>query len=385
MKILFFAKTNFAINIFCPMKTLFKIASFIFFCCWVSLAMAQKVDLTSLDAFWKITDRLKQGDTLSRGEWKSFLALEGNKVYIENQGFSEQFLENYRKTLQSVYSPKNTIRLRQMMDDKLNNWLAYKINQYKDHEHVLKAYAAQLHNPAYLDSIYRQCWQWLPKRLQVKAPEAKIFIIGIDNDALVDRNGIVFTLWNAYNQDKLKYGIMGGHELHHMLRRQRSLKASIPAEEGILYALQAVLNEGSADMIDKKYSFDPSEEIVYEYHFEEFLLDKPDSIVRQLDMAMQLMSQTKGTTFRTIKQYRSLMNYSSGHNPGYFMADIIVRNGYRKQLIANIQNPFYFVYLYNKAAKRDKRHPPLFSKTAIEFCKELERRYLKASGDQTSV
>ncbi|MFI5452241.1 DUF5700 domain-containing putative Zn-dependent protease [Pedobacter sp. UC225_61] len=366
------------------MKTLFKTAFFIFFCCWVNLAMAQKVDLTSLDAFWKITDRLKQGDSVSRGEWKSFLALEGNKVYIENQAFSEQFLESYRKTLQFVYNPKNTIRLKKMMDDKLNNWLAYKINQYKDHEQVLKTYAAQLHDPAYLDSIYRQCWQWLPKPLQVKVPQTKIFIIGIDNDALVDRNGIVFTLWNAYNQDKLKYGIVGAHELHHMLRKQRSLRASIPADEGILYALQAVLNEGSADMIDKKYSFDPSKEIVYEYRFEEFLLSRSDSIVKQLDTAMQLMAQSKGSTFRTVKQYRSLMNYSSGHNPGYYMADIIVRNGYRKQLIANIQNPFYFIYLYNRAAKRDKKHPTLFSKEAIGFCKQLERRYWKAEGDKPS-
>lgn len=343
--------------------------------------MAQKVDLTSLNAFWKITDRLKQGDTLTREEWKNFLQLEGNKVYIENQAFSGQFLESYRKTLQFVYNPDNATRLKKMMEDKLNNWMAYKINQYKDHEQVLKAYAAQLQEPAYLDSIYRKCWEWLPKRLQVKTPETKIFIIGIDNDALVDRNGIVFTLWNVYNQDKLKYGIVGAHELHHILRRQRSLKAAIPSDEGILYALQAVLNEGSADMIDKKYSFDPSTKIVYEYHFEEFLLNRPDSIVRQLDTAMQLMAKTNGTIFRTVKQYRKLMNYSSGHNPGYYMANIVVRNGLRKQLIANIQNPFKFIYLYNKAAKKDKNHPPLFSKAAIDFCKHLERRYRITGGD----
>jgi hypothetical protein len=361
------------------MKNLIKSIFLIYCCCTINLAKAQQVDLSSLNAFWKITDRLKQGDTLSREEWKDFLKLEGNKVYIENQAFDEQFLENYRKTLQFVYHPKNAVRLKKMIDDKLNNWMTYKINQYKDHEQVLKAYAKQLQDPAYLDSIYKQCWEWLPKRLQVKTPETKIFIIGIDNDALVDKGGIVFTLWNVYNQDKLKYGIVGAHELHHILRGQRSLKAAVPADEGILYALQAVLNEGSADMIDKKYSFDPTKDIVYEYHFDEFLLTRPDSIVKQLDTAMQLMAQTNGTTFKTVKQYRNLMNYSSGHNPGYYMADIIVRNGYRKQLIENIQNPFYFIYLYNKAAKKDKKHPPVFSKIAIDFCRQLEQRYWKIS------
>lgn len=340
-----------------------------------SLAVAQQVDLNSVNEFWKITDKLKQGDTLSREAWKSFLQLEGNRIYIDNQDFSEKFLDNYRKTLQMVYNPKNEARVNKMMDDKLNNWLAYKINQYKIHEKELKAYAAHLQDPAYVDSMYLYCWQWLPKRLHQKSPDTKIFVIGIDNDALVHHGTVVFTLWNVYNQDKLKYGIVGAHELHHVLRKPRDLKATDPSEEGILYALQVILNEGSADMIDKKYSFDKSKDIVYEYHFDDLLLNKPDSIVMQLDSSLQLMAQSKGTKFKTVKDYRNLFNYSSGHNPGYYMADIIVRNGYSKELIENIQNPFYFIALYNKAAKKDQQHPPVFSDQAMDFTKVLARKY----------
>ncbi|WP_316839097.1 DUF5700 domain-containing putative Zn-dependent protease [Pedobacter gandavensis] len=350
---------------------------FLLFFCLEKPAVAQQVDLSSLNAFWKITDRLKQGDTLSRAAWKSFLELEGNRLYIDNQGFSEVFLDNYRKTLQMVYNPKNEARVQKMMDDKLNNWLAYKINQYKIHEKELKAYAAKLQEPTYLDNMYLYCWQWLPKRLHQKSPDTKIFIIGIDNDALVHRGTIVFTLWNVYNQDKLKNGILGAHELHHVLRKPRSIVATSPSEEGIIYALQVVLNEGSADMIDKKYSFDKSKDIVYEFHFDDLLLNKPDSIVMQLDSSMQTLAESKGLKFKTVKDYRNLFNYSSGHNPGYYMADIIVRNGYRKELIENVQNPFCFITLYNKAAKKDKQHPPVFSDQAIAFSKVLEAKYWK--------
>ncbi|MCX2453805.1 hypothetical protein OQX61_21230 [Pedobacter sp. PLR] len=350
---------------------------FLLFFCLGKPAVAQQIDLNSLNAFWKITDRLKQGDTLSREAWKTFLQLEGNKTYIENQDFSEKFLDSYRKTLNMVYNPKNEARVQKLVDDKLNNWLVYKINQYKIHEKELKEYAAKLDQPAYLDSMYLYCWQWLPKRLHQKTTNTKIFIIGIDNDALVHRGTVVFTLWNVYNQDKLKYGIVGAHELHHVLRKPRNLVATDPSEEGILYALQVILNEGSADMIDKKYSFDKSKDIVYEYHFEELLLNKPDSIVMQLDSSMQLMAQSNGVKFKTVKDYRNLFNYTSGHNPGYYMADIIVRNGYSKELIENVQNPFYFITLYNKAAKKDKQHPPVFSDQAIDFSKALARKYWK--------
>lgn len=364
------------------MKNVLKISALLFllFFCAIKPAAAQKVDLISLNAFWKITDQLKQGDTISVEAWKNFLDLEGNRAYVENQDFGPKFLESYRKTLQFIYNPQNEVRVKAMMDDKLNNWMAYKINQYRIHEKELREYAKHLQEPAYLDSMYLYCWQWLPKRLHQRSPDTKIFIIGIDNDALVDHGRVVFTLWNVYNQDKLKYGIVGAHELHHVLRKPRDLEATDPSEAGILYALQVILNEGSADMIDKKYSFDKSKDIVFEYHFDELLLDKPDHIVKQLDSTMQLMAQAKAPKYKTVKDFRNLLNYSSGHNPGYYMADIIVRNGYSKELIANVQNPFYFVSLYNKAAKKDKQHPPVFSDQAIDFSKTLAAKYWKTSG-----
>ena len=356
-----------------------NIASLIFITlifCFQNFAKAQQINTASVNAYWQITDQLKRGDTLSKAAWKSFLELEGNRLYVQNQNFSEEFLENYRKTLQFVYNPKNEVRLKKMMDNKFNYWQAYKINQYKANEQELRKYVSHLQEPAYLDSMYAKSWEWLPERLHVKSPDTKIFIIGIDNDALVEKGTIVFTLWNVYCQDKLKYGILAGHEMHHVLRKPIDFEIK-PNEEGVFYALQSVLNEGSADMIDKKYSFDKTREVVYEYHFDELLLTRPDSIVKQIDTTLQVMSKSNGKDFPTVKYFRNLMNHTSGHNPGYYMADIIVRNGYRKQLIDNIQNPFYFIKLYNKAAKRDKSHPAVFSDVTIDYIKKLETKYWK--------
>jgi hypothetical protein len=342
----------------------------------INSIQAQSVNIESVNAYWKIVDRLKLGDTLSRDAWNAFLNLEGNKIYVRNQNFSEKFLDNYRKTLQYVYNPKNEAKLKKMMDDKLNNWMAYKVNQYKANQADLKEYVSHLEKPAYLDSIYSKAWGWLPKRLHTKSPNTKIFIIAIDNDALVDQGQVVFTLWSVYNQDKLKYGILGGHEMHHVLRKPVHFEVS-PSEQGLFYFLQAILNEGSADMIDKKYSFDNPDDVIYEYQLDELLLTKTDSIIKEIDLTIQEMSRTNGLTFPTIQQIRKLMNYSSGHNPGYYMADITVRNGYRNQLIENIQNPFQFMYLYNKAAKKDKAKPPLLSSRSIDYLKELEKKYWK--------
>jgi hypothetical protein len=340
-------------------------------------AQAQKINTKALDVYWKITDELRKGDTLSVEKWKAFLQLEGNRVYVENQGFDDRYLEKYRKTLQFVYNPRNEKALALMMQDKVNNWMAYKINQYKVHEKELISYASHLNEPAYLDSMYKNAWEWLPENLRKKSPDTQFYFIPVDNDALVQNGVVVFTLWSAYNQDKLKYGILGGHELHHVLRRGVSFNNLAPSEEGIFYVLNGILNEGTADMVDKKYSFDSSKDIVYEYHYDELLLEKADSVIKQIDTCMQLMVQSDGKIFRTEKDFRRLIGYSSGHKPGYYMADVIVRNGYRRELIANIQNPFKFIYLYNKAALKDAGGPPVFSETAIVYCKQLEKKYWK--------
>lgn len=348
------------------------------FFCGQAKGVAQEINVDALDAYWKITDRLRLGDTLSHETWGAFLAMDGNRQYVENQGFDAAFLESYRKTMQLVYNPANEEKVRKMVANKLSYWMVYKINQYKANETALKAYAARLKDKAYLDSIYKNSWAWLPKQLQTKSPTTKIFFIAIDNDALVDRGTIVFTLWSAYNQDKLKYGILGGHEMHHILRKPVGFENVKPGEEGLLYVLNSILNEGSADMVDKRFSFDQTKDIVYEYHFDELLLSRPDSIIQQIDTAIQIMAHSKGEKYRTVKQYRNLINYSSGHNPGYYMADIIVRNGYRRELIKNVQNPFFFFYLYNKSAKKDKQHPPVFSAEAISYLRELEAKYWKS-------
>jgi hypothetical protein len=342
-----------------------------------TVSLAQQIHTDELDAYWKITDQLRKGDTLNRDTWNTFLELPGVKKYVKNQAFDVGFLERYRKAMQTVYMPQYADKVKKMMEHPFDYWIYYKINQYQEHETELRAYARRLQEPAYLDSMYKRTWAWLPKRLQKKSPSTSVFFINFDNDAIAQGDSIVFTLWCGYNCDKLNYGMLGGHEFHHILRGQ-AINASIkPADEGIMYALLCIVNEGTADMVDKNYELNNEKLLPTEYRPDDLLLTHPDSIIKQIDTAMQVMIDTKEATFKTERQYRKLTNYSSGHDPGFYMANIIVRNGYQQKLIEHVQSPFYFVYLYNKAAKKDKQHPPVFSDKAIGYVKILEKRYWK--------
>lgn len=353
---------------------------FCFFVCFWSLsAQSQTINTAPLDAYWKMTEPLKHGDSLTPEVWKDFLKIEANQVYIQNQGFDSAYIEALRKNIEYVYMPKYdsllSARLKDIQRDPATHWLTYKVYVYKKYEDVLKKYEQQLHDPAYIDSIYINAWQWLPKRLQKKDTSVTIYLLGIENDAIAGGGTVIATLWSAYNQDKLKPGILIGHEMHHVLRQGIAFKNVSATEKGILYFLSSVLNEGTADMIDKSFELAHEKELPMEFQFSDFELYQADSILRQVDTALLHMANSNGQLFKTEKEYRNLVKWSSGHCPGYYMTDIIVRNGFKDQLLGNIQNPFYFIYLYNRAARKDPQKPPVFSQASIAYIKKMEKQY----------
>ncbi len=186
---------------------------------------------------------------------------------------------------------------------------------------------------------------------------------------------MIATLWTVYNQDKIKKASLAGHELHHALRKPVEFANVQPQDEGVIYFIARTLNEGTADMVDKVANLAHDDELPMGMSFKDFELYQADSIVAQADTILMNLQKSSGKDFKTEKDIRNLVKWTSGHNPGYYMTDIIVRNGYKKQLLKQIQNPFQFIYLYNKAAKKDKAKPHVFGKEAVEYVREMEGRY----------
>ncbi len=83
------------------------------------------------------------------------------------------------------------------------------------------------------------------------------------------------------------------------------------------------------------------------------------------------------TKIKSDQEIAELFDYLGGHNPGYFMALTIVKNGFKNKLRETVDNPFHFFLLYQKAAKRDKLKPAKFSMKTIALIQRLEKLYLK--------
>ncbi|RIJ42331.1 DUF5700 domain-containing putative Zn-dependent protease [Pontibacter oryzae] len=330
---------------------------------------AQTIDATAAVRYFELTDSLRQGKPFSDDLWKSFLSLEGNAQYIQNQAYNEKYLNRFRKDLEVVYMPQHDSILLERLKDPRQHYNTYLIHFYKANEPQLREYLQNIlaDKDAYLASLYAETYTMLPKRMHRTKPEATLYFNALGNDALANKGNVVLTLWATYMYDKVKYGILGGHELHHLVWQMKKYDVK-EKDKSLLLMLGLLLNEGAPDLIDKHYTM--AESMPEDMKFGSYMLQLGEAQMPKVDEAIRyIASGTKTYTSQEIKQQVIGM---SGHIPGFYMADVIERNGLKKKLITNIDNPFEFVYLYNKAAKKDKAKPFLFSNEAITYLKKVE-------------
>ncbi|GAB2684802.1 hypothetical protein GCM10027037_02610 [Mucilaginibacter koreensis] len=339
-----------------------------------TLSVAQTIDVSPCKRYFEITDRLRQGDTLSRDTWHAFLQDKAIQTYMADQGVDESYYEAYRKNMQIVYMPQKDSILQRRLKDSSAYWLTYMIYQYKKHEAGMKAYLAKIEaDPAaYFNASYQYAYTALPARAHRKLPQYAFTIIPIHNDAHAQSNWIIYTLLCAYFNDANRLGALGGHELHHALRPQPSFEPE-HADKSAATIMYAIMNEGSADMVDKKYMTDTAKALLpYQRYFKDFF-DEAKPVMPHLDSMLQL--NAKMDTVIKFRQYLKGTEYTSGHVPGTYMAYYIEKNGLKVKLLPHIENPFYFFMIYNEAAKKDKTHPYVFSKATMAYIERLYKKY----------
>jgi hypothetical protein len=341
---------------------------------YVQTITAQPIDVTPCTRYYKITDRLRKGDSLSKDTWNTFLQDKAIQSYMADQGVNNAYYESYRRSMQIVYMPQKDSILHRRLKDSVNYWLTYMIYQYKKNEPGMKAYLKKItdNRAAYFDASYRYAYTALPKRAHRKLPDYRFSIIPIHNDAHAQDKWIIYTLLCAYFNDSNRLGALGGHELHHALRPQPNFKLA-HQDESAATIMYVIMNEGTADMVDKKYMTDTAKTLLpYQRYFQDFF-DEGKRIIPHLDSMLQINAQ-KDTVIK-YREYLKGTQFTSGHVPGTYMSYYIEKNGLKAKLLPHIEDPFYFFIMYQEAAKTDKTKPYLFSAITMAYIEQLHQKY----------
>ena len=335
-------------------------------------AAAQTINVEAVQRYWQMTDSLRRDFPLTDAMWNSFLAVPANQRYVVSV-FDEPGLKRYRDAIEVAYRPSlDSVRRVRL---KAENWYYVLADQYRQREPEYREYLrATAQQPAYLDLMYQLAYEYLPAWAHTRVANLQLAYVAIGNDAISEQAGIVFSLKSAIDSDKPKNGILEAHEMHHQLRPGLNFSAADSADRPLLYALSMTQNEGIADLIDKQVQLQSPTDSA---EIREWLLLRGPRVLHALDSVLQAAAARPGAPLPELRYYRRLFNGTNGHLPGFYMALIIERHGYLPQLLAAVDDPLAFFLLYQRAALKDKTHPPVFANSSVAYLKALQKKYVK--------
>jgi hypothetical protein len=327
----------------------------------------------AVDQFWSLVDKVKSNQTPTSEDWIKLFNTPGYRLYISENGVDSLSLELFKTNL--VKACSNAAKAENRIEN--NRWLG-QLERIIRLKSELDKHVRWLKSISYLDSMKVAAYKYLPERIKKSNYQnPTIYFLVFDYDGSANVKGIFMDLLLSYDLDRHKIGAFCGHELHHYIlshyQKDKKLPEIAANDKGVHWAIQVIATEGIANLVDKKYVLSSKSD----YQDKEWYLAtlaKGPKIITDINKNIEALAESRNEQL-TKRGYWQQLLMGSGHFPGYYMAQIIEDSGLRAELVKQVDNPFHFFYLYNKAIKKSKAEAPLFSKKAISFIKELEKNY----------
>lgn len=325
---------------------------------------------------WKLTAKLRSGVLPTAAEWEALHQTAGYKRKNIAAKRWQEFIEKI--TLAFTPGKEEELSLRVKKD------ISFKpIIEYARQESHLKDYVKEIESMGIMDSAMFHVRKNLPVAYQNCFKPPVIYFVLYDYDGSATHQHIVMDLLISYHMDKFRAGIFPGHELYHYVLGNCRIKLKRfkrnPDEEhrGVFFAVNALSEEGTADLIDKEaLIFDSHSPYLHRDTFYTFQRLQSPICIQKINGALEKLAGNEKGAVATVSFWMELIPWAA-HIPGTFMSRVIRRNGLEKELIQSAGNSCKFFYLYNKAAAADPEKPPMFSPKAIRFLKRLEKKYIR--------
>lgn len=351
------------------------------------------IDISAIDPFWKAVDIWEQGQTPD----ESLLdQLFNHAMYIqlEKQAQRTRFI---KKILPVVFMPGREKECDSLIQTKgLNpNYarITRHFKQVKANREKLEAYLDNLQIHLLQERFIASAQVYLPEGITIRIPPPKVQIGFFEANAF---GGPQLTLDLLYLMEKSEEENINllAHEAHHYyVSKVNLLRESVETENPdqdtiyLFYALNSLMEEGIASMLDKFVYLDPEyrrrvasrgKEVAEINEFVNFFQDSPKYIAR-LDSFLLLIESGKMPIGKAGKAMKALLPWG-GHPTGMYMAQTIQSRFGRNRLVSTCGNAFAFLLEYQLAARKD--NGPLFSKRSISWLKQMEERFLAKQKEQ---
>ncbi len=328
----------------------------------INLSIAQTTDLTSVDEFFKVTSTLKEGKEVSEEQWANFDKSSSYKGFAESEN---KFIINTIKT--SIYiafdngkkAEKDSIlniSKEEMIENKklllkkliLTNYID--VNENYD---SIKSFRANYDFIALVEKAKQRLSSFLGIPLDSTIQFKPVYFLFINSDGKDADDALYIDCNFIYKQTEKQRIEFLAHEFFHNFRRMYE-NHDFNYKCDLNYCIDMIQNEGIADMIDKTQGYKKYySEVLDSPELVEIMVNLYNQAEKDLEKLQNIIysySKDEISETKTVDMMLEIVKFN-GHPIGFFMANQIVRAGYKNEMLKTFYNPYKFYSLYNKAAK----------------------------------
>jgi len=358
----------------------------LFLCANINLSIAQTIDFSSVDEFFKVTSTLKEGKIISMEQWKAF---ESSCCYEKYAKRKDQFVINsIRNTMNIVFGNDAlamkdsilSITQEEMRKDPkkmfqkgiLNNYLS--IN--KNYESI-KSFRDNYDFNALVEKAKQRLSSFLGLSIDSITKLKPVYFLFVTADGKNNEDAIYVDFNLIYKKTEKQRIDFLAHEFFHNYREKLE-NHNFNYKNYMNHCIDMIQNEGTADLIDKtegyrKY-FTDSEESPEITEIWENLYNQAQNDIKRLQNLILKYSKNEISEDDMGNELDDILRFN-GHPIGFFMAGHIVSAGYKNELLASFYNPYEFFNLYNKAAKEHNIFQ--LSNEFMDYLKGLTKEYYR--------
>lgn len=330
------------------------------------ILVAQDINLTSVDEFFRITPTLRQGKKINKEQWQQFDNSSGYAIFSRNQ--NKFIINTIKSSIYMVFGNENkatkdsilNIPEEEISKDKIKMLKKLILTNYQDineHYSSIKSFRDNYN----FDSLRAKTVQRLSSFLccdtlnsAIKLKPIYFSFLSSDGKDMEDALYIDFNLiYNMTEQQRINFL---AHEFFHNYRSHFE-NHEFNYKEDLNFMLDMIQNEGIADQIDKymgykKYYSDifKSPELAKIFTT---LYDKAEDDIKQLQTIIVQYSKNDIDKKTMIDKLLEVYKYN-GHAIGFYMSNQIIKAGFKNEMIKSFYNPYEFYRLYNLAAYKNK-------------------------------
>lgn len=323
---------------------------FLLFLITSTFTFAQNVDLSSVDEFFKITDKLKNGEEISDNDWNNF---EKSKAYAI---FTNKYIIDIAKlSIRNVFGSCN------INIDNSNNLLkTLVLANYEEINYNYSSLKTFRDNYDFESLIYNaksRLQSFLMCELDSSVEWKPVYFLFLSKDGQDRDSAIVIDLNLIYKMTEQQRIDFIAHEFFHVYRSHFENHDFNYAND-IYFALDMIANEGIADQIDK-YNMDYEQyysTVIGSQELKDKFINLYENAEKDIEYLQDIIVQYSKNQIdkeTCIDKLLEIYKYN-GHALGFYMSNQIIMAGLKDEMIKEFYKPYEFYRLYSLALYKNK-------------------------------